>query len=185
MVISHPDLDHRGGLATLTKRYPIGELLVDNPALYQHALACHATMDWEWEGVSLHFFALPEAMSSKNNRSCVLQIKTAQGSILLTGDIERLAEEYLVAHYAATLPSSVLLIPHHGSKTSSTPEFVQTVAPDYAVVSYGAGNRYHFPHKVAMDVYQQLHIPVSATATHGCIEITLPSHHKMSSPQNC
>ena len=173
VVISHPDLDHRGGLASLAKTYRINKLLVDNPRVYQHALSCHTYPDWQWDGVWFHFFALPEDLTSKNNRSCVLQIKTLGKSMLLTGDIERPAEEYLVAHYGRALHASVLLIPHHGSKTSSSMVFVSTVAPEYAVVSYGLLNRYRFPHAEAMQVYQQLHIPVLATATHGYIDIKL------------
>jgi len=174
VVISHPDLDHRGGLTTLAKQYPIKKLLVDNPKVYHHAVSCHTTADWQWDGVNLHFFALPEGGGSKNNRSCVLQIKSAQGSsVLLTGDIERAAEAYLVEHYGNLLHSSVLLVPHHGSKSSSTPEFVKSVAAEYAVVSYGLGNRYHFPHPQALSVYQQQRIPVKATASKGCIEIDL------------
>jgi competence protein ComEC len=175
VVISHPDLDHRGGLDSLIKQYPIQRLLVDNPAVYQHAFPCHAESDWEWDGVSFHFFALPE-LNSKNNRSCVLRIQTTAGSMLLTGDIERAAEDYLVKEYGQALKSTVLLIPHHGSKTSSSVDFVAAVAPHYAIASYGLGNRYHFPHPQAMAVYQQQHIPVLATANQGCIRVNLLNH---------
>jgi competence protein ComEC len=174
VVISHPDLDHRGGLLSLMAVYSMDELLVDDPSHYKQPTAsCHEYPAWNWDEVTFRFFPIQGDFKGKNNRSCVLQVSNAAGQVLLTGDIERPAETYLVHRYGQTLASSVLVIPHHGSKTSSSSMFVEVVAPTQAVVSYGFDNRYHFPHQQAMRVYQTQHIPVYATEACGLIRIDL------------
>ncbi len=173
VVISHPDLDHRGGLPSLEEAYKINELIVDSPFFYKRGSSCHHYSDWNWDGVSFHFFSIATPLKSKNNSSCVLQISTPAGQVLLSGDIEKPAEQYLVATYGTKLASSVLIIPHHGSKTSSTPAFIKNVAPRYAIVSYGFDNRYHFPHQQAMKTYQQLAIPVYNTVDCGMMSVLL------------
>ncbi len=173
VVISHPDLDHRGGLSSLEEAYKINELIVDDPVFYKRGSSCHHYSDWNWDGVSFHFFSIATPLKSKNNSSCVLQISTPAGQVLLSGDIEKPAEQYLVATYGTKLASSVLIIPHHGSKTSSTPAFIKNVAPRYAIVSYGFDNRYHFPHQLAMKTYQQRSIPVYNTVDCGMMSVLL------------
>lgn len=173
IVLSHPDLDHRGGLASIEDAYSVHELIVDNPAFYKRGFSCHHYADWEWDGVSFHFFSLKTALKSKNNSSCVLRISTRGGSVLLSGDIEKLAEDDLVSTYSHQLASSVLVVPHHGSKTSSSPLFLNHVKPHYAIVSYGFDNRYHFPHKEVMHAYQQRHIPVYSTRACGMVSVEL------------
>lgn len=173
VVISHPDLDHRGGLASLEKAFPMHELIVDHPAFYKRGFPCHAYADWEWDGVSFHFFSIKTALKSKNNSSCVLRVSTEGGSVLLSGDIEKPAEDDLVNTYGHQLASSVLVVPHHGSKTSSSALFIEHVKPRYAIVSYGFDNRYHFPHQQAMQVYQERHIPVYSTQASGMVRVYL------------
>ncbi len=173
VVISHPDLDHRGGLQSLQKAYPIDTLLVDNPNFYHQGKSCHQYPAWHWDGVTFRFFALPQRRQSPNNTSCVLQIKTSSGSLLLTGDIEKPAETTLVQYYGAALASTTMLVPHHGSKTSSSPLLVDTVLPQYALVSYGVGNRYHFPHQATLQTYQTRQIPLYDTASCGMITVRI------------
>lgn len=173
VVISHPDLDHRGGLPSLEKKYPIDALIVDNPSFYQKGQSCHAYPDWIWDGILFHFFANPKAFKTKNNSSCVLQISNGQQRILLTGDIEQQAERYLVYTYGQKLASTVLVIPHHGSQTSSSPIFLDAVSPRYAIASYGFDNRYHFPHQTVMQWYRKRKITVYNTADCGMISAFL------------
>lgn len=173
VVISHPDMDHRGGLLSLSEAYPIHELLVDNPAVYKQAASCHDYPAWDWDGISFRFFPIKEDFNGKNNRSCVLQVANFRGQVLLTGDVERAAEHYLATTYGQQLASTFMLIPHHGSKTSSTPVFVEAVSPTQAIVSYGFDNRYHFPHQQAMHIYQHHQIPVYSTETCGLIRVML------------
>ena len=175
VIISHPDLDHLGGLRSLEEKYKIKQLIVDNPSTYKRGLSCHQYPDWTWDGISFHFFANPISIKTKNNSSCVLQISTGKNRILLTGDIEKQAEKYLAKTYGHRLSSQVLVIPHHGSKTSSSSQFLDTVAPQYAIASYGFDNRYHFPHATVMQRYRQHHIMVYNTSDSGMISVFLKS----------
>jgi len=173
IVISHPDNDHRGGLASLEKTYMVDRLLVDDPREYTRGEACHDSLPWRWDDVDFQFFPIHFHDKKRNNHSCVLGIRTKAGQVLFTGDIEEKAEQYLVKHYGESLVSQVLLIPHHGSKTSSSLSFVKAVNPRYAMVSYGEDNIYHFPHAAALAVYQKNHIPIYNTAQNGMITVRL------------
>lgn len=173
VIISHPDLDHRGGLHSLEEEYIIDELIVDDPGFYKRGVTCHRYPAWNWDGVSFQFFPIATPLPHKNNNSCILHIANHAGQLLLTGDIEQLAEEYLIKSYGHKLTSTIMLIPHHGSKTSSSDSFVKQVAPSYAIASYGFDNRYHFPHPQAMQAYQRQHIPVFNTFDCGMVRVSL------------
>jgi competence protein ComEC len=173
VVISHPDLDHRGGLLSLESHYPVGELIVDNVNFYHRGFNCHQYPAWQWDGVTFQFFPIKQAFRDKNNSSCVLRISNAAGSVLLPGDIESSAEYYLATTYAHNLASDVLIVPHHGSKTSSTQEFIQQVAPRFAVISAGFDNRYHFPHQQTLNTMKQQKTRVFNTITCGMVTIKL------------
>jgi len=173
IVISHPDLDHRGGLESLEQRYPVDELIVNDPTFYQRGVSCHHYPAWEWDGVSFQFFPIQTTFKSKNNNSCILQVKNRSGQVLLSGDIEAQAERYLAETYGNQLASTVMIIPHHGSKTSSSMPYIERIAPHYAIASYGFDNRYHFPHQQAMQAYQNAHIPIYDTLSCGMIRFYL------------
>ncbi|MFY7698077.1 MAG: DNA internalization-related competence protein ComEC/Rec2 [Legionella sp.] len=174
VIISHPDLDHLGGLKSLETTYSIGQLIVDDPMFYKRGFSCHDYPAWTWDGVNFKFFAITQKMNSKNNKSCILQIITKAGRMLLTGDIEKIAEQYLIQKYSHSLQSTAMLIPHHGSKTSSSQEFIAQIAPQYAIASFGLDNRYHFPHKEAMVHYQQKKVKVFNTSDCGSVRVILP-----------
>ena len=173
IIISHPDLDHRGGLESLEQKFPSKTLLVDDPGFYHRGVSCHDYPDWIWDGVRFHFFALAKTENRRNNRSCVLKISNSAGSVLLTGDIEAEAEHYLSEHYGQALQANVMVVPHHGSKTSSSLEFIKQVSPSHAILSYGFDNRYHFPHQAALKHYQSQGIQLFSTAEQGLIQIDL------------
>lgn len=173
VIISHPDLDHRGGLPSLEATYPIEQLLVDKVAFYHHGMACHQSPSWQWDGISFRFLAISKTFKDKNNTSCVLQIENRAGRVLLTGDIEKSAEEYLVATYGNQLHSTILVVPHHGSKTSSSPAFIKQVSPQYAIISAGFDNRYHFPHQQTMKTLQKQNIVTYNTAFCGMVSVKL------------
>lgn len=170
VVISHPDLDHRGGLASLDERYNINELIVDSPRFYKRGVSCHQHPSWQWDDVSFRFFPIDVHFKGRNNNSCILQISNRAGQVLLNGDIETVAEQYLVKTYGNALKSTIMLVPHHGSKTSSSPSFISQVSPRYAIVSYGFDNHYHFPHEQAMRAYK---VPVYNTLDCGMVRIHL------------
>lgn len=180
IIISHPDLDHRGGLASLEAQLPVGELIVDNPTFYHRGASCHRYPSWTWDGIKFRFFAMNQLFNDKNNSSCVLQIMAQGGSVLLTGDIEKSAEKYLVSTYQKQLASTLLVIPHHGSKTSSTPAFIKQVNPKYAVISAGFDNRYHFPHQQTLNTLKKQNILTLNTMSCGMVTINLS--HKQEKP---
>lgn len=173
VVISHPDLDHRGGFRSLSDAFQVGEVVLDDTKNNLKAKNCHLSSPWVWDGVRFEFFPIHFLSKSRNNHSCVLKVTGLHQEVLLAGDIESAAELYLVHHYAEKLRSSILLVPHHGSKTSSTTLFLKTVLPRVALISYGLDNRYHFPHKEAMSHYAKLDIPVYSTAAYGRLKVIL------------
>lgn len=175
LVISHPDLDHRGGLNSLEGRYAIGELVVDNVAFYHRGSNCHQYPAWDWDGVSFRFLPIKASFRDKNNSSCVLQIATKTQTMLLTGDIEALAEHYLMHTYGHLLASDFLVVAHHGSKTSSTPAFIEYVLPRFAIISAGFDNRYHFPHQQTLNTLQQKGSEILSTIDCGMVTVNLRS----------
>jgi competence protein ComEC len=91
-----------------------------------------------------------------NDRGCVLRISTAGASVLLTADVEQKSEREMLAGVADKLRAQVLLVPHHGSRTSSTPEFLAEVNPDIALVAAGYRNRFGHPKDDVLDRYRAL-----------------------------
>ncbi|WP_045105758.1 DNA internalization-related competence protein ComEC/Rec2 [Legionella hackeliae] len=173
VIISHPDLDHRGGLESLESTYLVDELLVNEVSFYHRGKNCHHYPSWQWDGVSFKFLAINKRFKNKNNNSCVLQVKNKKGRILLTGDIERLAEDFLVKAYKEQLASTVVVVPHHGSKTSSSLQFIQQIAPKFAIISAGFDNRYHFPHGQTLKTFERQKINVFNTAECGMVTVQL------------
>jgi competence protein ComEC len=134
---------------------------LSGPGLQADARPCAAGQRWHWDGVDFEMLhPLPasgpqEARARPNARSCVLQIRAADGRrLLLTGDIEAAQEEALIARAGARLRSEVLVVPHHGSRTSSTLAFVDAVAPEVAVVQAGYRNRFGHPVPEVVGRYQ-------------------------------
>ena len=101
--------------------------------------------------------------------SLVVSVSFGQTAILLTGDIMARAEQNLVQTQGQTLSSTVLLAPHHGSRTSNSPEFIHRVAPEVVVISAGAANRFGFPHAEVTARYQAAGCRVLVTGSHGAI----------------
>ncbi len=176
LVLSHRDTDHVGGAAALMSALPVTDLLSSlepgHPLrrMAPSARRCEEGQRWDWDGVAFevlhpaadHF----EREMRPNALSCVLKVSAAQGSALLAGDVERLQEAMLVARHAERLPSDLLLVPHHGSRTSSTAPFLEAVSPSVAVVQAGYRNR--FGHPVA-EVMERLHARGTAVYTSaGC-----------------
>jgi len=177
LMLSHRDTDHTGGAAVVLQAYPQATLRASWPGLDARvgraARPCLAGERWVWDGVRfevLHPAAtdvVPEARS--NALSCVLRVEDAQGHIaLLTGDIERDQERALLARGAA-LRADFLLVPHHGSTTSSTEEFLRAVQPSVAVVQAGYRNRFGHPAQQVMARYAELDIAWVSTPECGAV----------------
>ena len=171
VVLSHRDMDHVGGAAAVLSQQPQAKLLSSlepQHALQQlrHSVRCEAGQRWEWDGVAFEVLQ-PQADAyeaqpapKSNAMSCVLRISNGRRTVLLTGDIEAPQERQMLADpdTAAKLRADVLLVPHHGSKTSSTTEFLQAVQPLHALVQAGYRNRYGHPAKPVVARYQDLRI---------------------------
>lgn len=179
IVLSHSDQDHYGGFWAL-KQYikPEVQLLSGTPKNMQallgdqyHFSNCNAYHDWVWDGVRFQFLAADEGLKSDNNRSCVLKISTPQQSVLLTADIEEEREQALIQSYAEELQATVLLVPHHGSETSSSNEFIASVNPQLAIVTAGYLNHWGFPRMSRIERYENRGVKWLNTASVGLISI--------------
>jgi competence protein ComEC len=101
----------------------------------------------------------------------VLKIESEQGAVLLTSDIEAAAESWLVETYGNHLKANVLISPHHGSKTSSTFEFLQAVQPVYVLIPAGYRNQFGHPHQEVLDRYEKIKAQWLNTADSGAISL--------------
>lgn len=175
LVLSHGDADHIGGAAPVLAQQNEADLLSSLPA--DHALnrlragqRCVAGQRWEWDGVRFQILHPRdedyERVRRTNALSCVLRIE-AQGRVaLLAGDIEA-AQEQRLAESAGALRADVLLVPHHGSKTSSTSAFVQAVSPRWALVQAGYRNRFGHPAADVVARYRAVGSTVSLSSECG------------------
>ena len=173
LVLSHRDLDHVGGAAALLGALPVGEttssLEAGHPLLAQARLAtrCAAGQSWRWDGVDFEVLHPPaddyERPRKPNAMSCVLRVSGGGRSVLLTGDIEREQELALVGRVGDGLRSDVLVVPHHGSKTSSSAALLDAVRPRIAVVQSGYRNRFGHPAPEVMQRYAERGISVVQT----------------------
>ena len=202
LLISHEDNDHAGGFYGLLDSIPVEQALLGpgflpiykvpkegnhkslNIEPSEGVVQCDNTQHWSWSfwnpqsktSETIKFKVLipdriiPPSISS-NNSSCVLLIQWRDQRILLTGDIEKKAEKDLLKRYQMQ-PVKLLVAPHHGSKTSSSAEFVETLRPTHVVFS--AGHRHHFghPHPSVVNRYRKLGSNLWHTAEHGGISFT-------------
>lgn len=140
LLLSHGDRDHAGGVPSVRKRLRLGDEVGTD-----HHAPCIDGQNWFWDGVYFQILHPAEGSAgSDNNQSCVLRVSTPRFSVLLAGDIEREAETRLLSVHKSVLAADVLIAPHHGSKTSSGPAFVEAVSPSLAI--FGAAWRSHFGH---------------------------------------
>ncbi len=112
-----------------------------------------------------------ETFFSKNNHSTVIKIENPNHTFLFTGDIEGEVEERLVQSQCRDIKAHVLKIPHHGSRSSSSIDFLRCVKPEVAILSTAAGNRFGFPHRDVIAHHKELSIPILSTATRGGIRV--------------
>ena len=187
LVVSHRDDDHAGGAASVVlARSPAWMLspLAEGDLLRQSvepSLRCLAGQRWQWDGVAFRVLHPgPEAYDpgrrvKENDRGCVLYVRSSGGAALITADIEARAEHQLVRREGAMLRSDVLLVPHHGSRTSSTVELLSTVAPSIAIASLGYRNRFNHPNAAVVARYEAAGIAFRRTDLEGAMRIVLPA----------
>jgi competence protein ComEC len=187
VMLSHRDADHTGGAPAVLRAHPTADLW--SSAEEGHPLAnirpvqaCIAGQKWEWDGVQfemLHpLLSDYSKLAGANGLSCVLRVDASQmadsemahgrnlGSALLVGDIEA-PQELALLQGLALQPVGVLLVPHHGSQTSSTSGFIEALMPQWAVVQAGYRNRYGHPAPRVVQRYESLGVPLSISSECG------------------
>ncbi|EGU46948.1 hypothetical protein VII00023_17814 [Vibrio ichthyoenteri ATCC 700023] len=149
VLISHFDNDHAGGLAAIVDRWPDVRIWASQSAVAsQHKIeACIAGNSWRWQGIDIDVLWPPQLASrAYNPHSCVVRLYDSEHdhSILLTGDIEAVAE-WMLLRQSPSLASDVIIVPHHGSKTSSSSAFIAKVSPQLALSSSAFQGRWLLP----------------------------------------
>jgi competence protein ComEC len=184
MIVSHQDSDHSGGALSLLQTVPVTWLASSLPL--EHAIVrariesgetaerCVAGQRWQWDGVDFALLHPVEAnyvnpKLKANDLSCVLRVSNPAGSALLTGDIEARTEADLIRRDGAALHANLLLVPHHGSRTSSTSAFIAAVAPDVAVFTPGYRNRFGHPRPEIVARYADAGIRMYRTDYEGAL----------------
>ena len=181
LMITHADLDHHGITPDIFERYNIG-ILATSKRGDQDAVS--EIMN-SWDGSRVHLkagdrFVIDEIQvhvlwpqesraDNKNDDSLVMMIHIENTRILIPGDITKRVERKLLEHYGSMLNADILVVPHHGSKTSSSLEFIQAVNPFLALISSGADNPYGHPHIEVLERYQSQDIQVLHTVSEGSI----------------
>jgi len=180
MVISHVDNDHAGGVHSIAAALLVHRSFAPeiSDALSLPAQEnCRTKQRWQWDGVWFEFISPNERTMKKysntNDRSCVLKVSAAGGSVLLTGDIGTSVERYLAQSSDIDLKSNIMIVPHHGSKSSSSVLFIDTVAPQYAVFSAGYRNRYRFPREEVIARYEAADAEILRTDQLGAIRFRI------------
>jgi competence protein ComEC len=191
IALTHAHQDHLGGLTAILENFKVGELWigreVNSRALEQlEAIATqHGTrikheirgQTFEWDGVEGQFLwpeiaATEIAPSAKNNDSLVFRLKFGDRTLLFPGDAEKAVERSLLSeNEEAAIHADVLKIGHHGSKNSTTPDFLSAVSPQLAIISSGEGNPYGHPSPEVLDRLETAGVRTLRTDTNGAIHI--------------
>ena len=177
MVVTHKDTDHSGGAASVLSSLPVKNVL--SSMLGIGAQPCLAGQKWLWDGVVfeiLHPDIQAAAVNVKTNHlSCVLSVVAGGKRMLLTSDIEAQDEAALIRRYPDQLRAEVLLVPHHGSKTSSTPAFLAAVAAPDVVIPVGYRNHFGHPKAEVLARYAVMDANIWRTDRDGAVQIGLAS----------
>jgi competence protein ComEC len=194
LVLSHPNSDHLNGLVFVADRFHVQQIWCNGEAYdtagYRQLMAVvrkrgirrqpysELPKSMECNGVDLRILYPPDDFIAKrraepwrdvNNNSLVLKAAFGEQSFLFPGDIDARAEAELTKLAGKQLQSSVLLVPHHGSRSSSTPRFIDAVQPKIAVISNGWRNRYHLPHPTVIERYRSGQVRILRTDLDGAV----------------
>ena len=192
LIITHHHLDHLGGVIKILNNFDVKnfydngivnpqseiskdvEKLILNGILSRQILSAGQKLEFA-DNINLKFLA-PASKNGfhekdLNNNSLVFKLQYGEFSMLFTGDIEAKTENDLVSRYGKKLQTTVLKVAHHGSRTSSTYNFLKAVQPQLALISCGDKEKYNHPNKKVLGTFDYLQIPVKVTSQNG--EITL------------
>lgn len=179
LIVSHSDMDHAGGVATLLKEMRISKMISGQPEKLnalnhtQRFSACKSGQAWSFSGVRFRILAprndLPVA-NNDNDTSCVLKVDNGKGAVLVSGDLTSVLERPLARKIGSQLKSDLLIAGHHGSRTSTSLAWLNAVNPKEVVFSSGFANRYHFPAKMVVQRLEKQQILWRNTACRGAIQ---------------
>lgn len=185
LVASHDDNDHAGGAESVVNLVPVTRRVASGRAL--DALGkverCRAGDSWTWDGVRFDWLHPGlELLPKDNDRSCVLRVRAGPHVLLLPGDVEGAAEAELLAR-GGTGPVDVLLVPHHGSRSSSSEPFVAATRPAWALVAAGHRNRWGFPVVQVVERWQDAGADLLASASSGAVEFDVHPDRPLATPR--
>ena len=173
IVISHADADHAGGYPDLARRWPAREVLANEGIA--GAAPCVSGRAWTWNGVGFEVLHPPPSPSWQgNDGSCVLRVSAAGRTLLLAGDIESRAERWLLQR-RPDLRADLISAPHHGSRTSSGPAFLDAVSARHVVFSVRHENAWNLPHPTVVERYRARGAAVHRTDAHGAVIASIRS----------
>ncbi|MEZ8575077.1 DNA internalization-related competence protein ComEC/Rec2 [Vibrio splendidus] len=184
VIVSHFDSDHAGGYPALLENYNpkwirasqnINQPTKSTVQVQSHIQTCTFGEVWNWQGLEFEVLWPPQRVKrAYNPHSCVVRIfePNSEFSMLLTGDIERVSE-WLLAREGQRLKSDVMLVPHHGSNSSSIKLFIEAVSPQLAIASLAKGNQWGMPSKSVIERYHETGSAWLDTGESGQITITI------------
>lgn len=176
LMISHGDNDHAGGAETVATAFPQATRYAGEPSRMQIPMQqCVSGQSWRWDGVDFRVLnPVPGQGDRDNDSSCVLLVQGPRGRLLLAGDISSRVEPQVAAAVGLGM-APLLVVPHHGSKTSSSAAFIAAIHPPLAVVSAGWRNRFGHPKPEVVARYAAAGVPLFNTATQGAIPLEFPA----------
>lgn len=176
LIVSHGDSDHAGGVATILREFNVSRVYSSYPHLVNHVIPCEKGQQWQWGDVE--FEILYPAKGSPylgNNSSCVLRVRSPNGSVLLPGDISTVVETRLQKENGLALRSDLLISPHHGSATSSSMAFIDAVHPAEVIHAAAFNNRFGFPVEEVSERYRHAGIRQWITGRDGAVQCSWPA----------
>jgi competence protein ComEC len=171
LIVSHADNDHAGGAGAIVAAFPDVDVLKGPDVAQLRGRTCRRGDAWEWDGVRFTVLHPGADFGGRGNESsCVLKIETGRSSLLVTGDIERHGEAAVLTQ---PIEADVVVVPHHGSATSSSRAFVAAVGAKHAIVSAGYANRWGFPRPEVRERWLESGAEVIGTGGAGAVSVVL------------
>ena len=174
LMLSHGDNDHAGGAAAVRRAFAEAPVFAPEGWAEPGMRLCQGGQRWRWDGVEFSVLHPPPGFPYlRNESSCVLRVEAGGRVALLPGDIGKHIEARLLRENAGRLRADLLLAPHHGSETSSTPAFLQAVRPRWVAISAGAENRFRLPRETVLARYRAAGARILTTADTGMLRFAL------------
>lgn len=184
MILTHPHADHIGGAATLLNTYNVKEVLMSSykatsktyntmmdDAAYTDIHYAQVGEEYSIDGVNIDILAVDTDPKDNNNSSIVARVEYNNVSFMFTGDAEEETENTILASNT-DIYSNILKVGHHGSRTSSSVDFLKAVNPEYAIISCSIDNKYGHPHTETLAKFKALEIPYFTTVDKGNITVS-------------